>query len=67
MSEQLKTSEVKVGDKLLSKDGTELTVTRIDPTFLTFDGMMAFVEDSDQQWFKMPAKIDSEVTVLSRG
>ncbi len=57
-------SEVRVGDVLRSRDGTELTVTRITP-FL-FPGMIAFVEDSDVQWFKMPAREDGEVTLVRR-
>ncbi len=58
-------SDVRVGDVLRSRDGTELTVTRIVP-FL-FPGMIAFVEDSDSQWFKMPAPEDGEVTLVRRG
>lgn len=57
---------VRVGDTLRAKDGTELTVTRIDPEFI-FPGMMAYVEDSEQKWFKMPAKLDAEVTLVKRG
>jgi hypothetical protein len=56
--------EVKVGDVLEARDGTEVTVTRIEP--FMFPGMIAFIEDSDEKWFKMPAKEDGEVTLLSR-
>jgi len=59
-------SEVKIGDRLQARDGTELTVTRIDPSFPVRDGMIAFVEDSDEKWFKMPAMADAEVEVLTR-
>jgi hypothetical protein len=54
---------VKLGDRLRSRDGTEMTVTRIDENFLG-SGMLAFVEDSDRQWFKMPAAADREVELL---
>jgi len=37
--------DVKVGDVLRSRDGTEMTVTRIDPSFALREGMIAFVED----------------------
>ncbi len=58
-------SEVKVGDVLRARDGTELTVTRIGD--FIFPGMIAFIEDSDVKWFKMPAKADGEVTLVRRG
>jgi hypothetical protein len=63
----IKASDVRVGDRLRSSDGTELTVTRIDERFLGLDGMLAFVEDSAAQWFKMPAQRDGEVQLLRRG
>ncbi|WP_249011600.1 hypothetical protein [Conexibacter sp. DBS9H8] len=58
-------AEVQIGDRLRSRDGTEMTVTRIEP--FIFPGMIAFVEDSDTQWFKLPAQPDAEVTLLARG
>ena len=75
MSESLETSgadaattiaatDVRVGDTLRSRDGTELTVSRIEP--FIFDGMIAFIEDSDAKWFKMPAAEDGEVTLVAR-
>ena len=60
-------SDVRVGDRLRSRDGTELTVTRIDAGFFGQPDMLAFVEDSATQWFKMPAKADGEVELVSRG
>ena len=61
----IRASEVQVGDVLRSRDGTELTVTRIGE--FIFPGMLAFTEDSDQKWFKMPAPADGEVTLVRRG
>jgi hypothetical protein len=71
MSERLpalaiKASDVRIGDRLRSGDGTELTVTRIDERFLGLDGMLAFVEDSAEQWFKLPAQRDGEVELVRR-
>jgi hypothetical protein len=57
-------SDVQVGDVLRARDGTELTVTRIEP--FIFPGMIAFTEDSAVKWFKMPSKDDGEVTLISR-
>ena len=57
-------SEVRIGDRLRARDGTELTVTRIDTGFLGRPQMLAFVEDTAAQWFKIPAPADAEVLRL---
>jgi hypothetical protein len=59
-------SDVRVGDRLRTKLGLELTVTRIDPGFMGREGMLAFVEDSDEQWLKMPARRDADVELVRR-
>lgn len=58
--------DVNVGDVLRSRDGVEMTVTRIDLSFPLREGMIAFVEDSDRQWFKMPAQPGGEVELVKR-
>ena len=58
--------EVGVGDRLRTRSGLEITVTRIDDGFLGIPGMIAFVEDSDEQWLKMPAQLDGEVELVRR-
>jgi hypothetical protein len=63
----IKTTEVRVGDRLRARSGVEMMVTRIDQKFFGRDDMVAFVEDSAQQWFKMPAPLDGEVELVSRG
>ena len=63
----IKVTDVRVGDRLRSRDGTELTVTRIDQGFLGHPEMFAFIEDSAEQWFKMPAPADGEVELVRRG
>jgi hypothetical protein len=62
----VKASEVRVGDRVRARSGTELTVTRIDVGFFGNPEMLAFVEDSDEQWFKMPALKDGEVELIGR-
>jgi hypothetical protein len=64
---KISAGEVRVGDRLRTRLGAELTVTRIDPEFMGRDGMIAFVEDSDEQWMKMPARVDAEVELVQRG
>lgn len=66
MPDTIKASEVRVGDRLRAHSGVEMTVTRIDQQFFGRDEMVAFVEDSAQQWFKMPAPRDGEVELVSR-
>jgi hypothetical protein len=65
-STTIKASEVQVGDRVRARSGTELTVTRIDEGFMGNPEMLAFVEDSNEQWFKMPALKDGDVEVIRR-
>jgi hypothetical protein len=62
----IKATEVRIGDRLRTRLGAELTVTRIDQGFMDREGMIAFVEDSDEQWLKMPARLDAEVELVRR-
>jgi hypothetical protein len=62
----VKAMEVRVGDRLRARSGAELTVTRIDELFMGRADMLAFVEDSDEQWFKMPAARDGDVELVRR-
>ena len=61
----MKAGEVRPGQTVRTPDGTELIATRIERPFLGRDNMLAFIEDSDRQWFKRPAPIDADVEVLS--
>ena len=62
----LKATEVQLGDRLRARSGAELTVTRIDEEFMGRADMLAFVEDSEEQWFKMPALRDGDVELVRR-
>ena len=64
-STTVKASEVRIGDRLRTRTGAELTVTRIDHEFFGRPNMLAFVEDSHQQWFKMPAMADADVELVA--
>jgi hypothetical protein len=63
----IKASEVRVGDRIRSKTGHEFTVTRIDDGFMGRPDMIALVEDSADQWFKMPSQLDGEIPLIARG
>jgi hypothetical protein len=60
----IRAQEVQVGDHLFSPSGHELTVTRIDSEFMGRPDLLAFVEDSDSQWLKLPLPTDAEVEVV---
>ncbi len=58
--------EGQIGDRVRTRSGLELTVTRVDAGFMGRPDMFAFVEDSEVQWLKMPALRDGEVELLRR-
>ncbi len=60
-------SEVQIGDVLRSRDGTEFTVSRIEDFGMFGPPLIAFIEDTETKWFKMPSARDAEVTLVSRG
>ncbi|MGB9185711.1 MAG: hypothetical protein WCB67_16785 [Solirubrobacteraceae bacterium] len=60
----VKATEVQLGDRLRVRSGAELTVTRIDEEFMGRANMLAFVEDSEEQWFKLPAPRDGDVELV---
>jgi hypothetical protein len=62
----VKATEVRLGDSVRARSGAELTVTRIDEGFMGRADMLAFVEDSEEQWFKMPALRDGDVELVRR-
>jgi hypothetical protein len=63
----VKATDVRIGDRLRTRTGLELTVTRIDHGLLGREDFLSFVEDSDEQWLKMPAPRDGEVELVTRG
>jgi hypothetical protein len=62
----IKATEVQIGDRLRAGSGLELTVTRIDRGLLGRDDFVAFIEDSDEQWLKLPSLPDAELELVSR-
>jgi hypothetical protein len=63
----VKATDVRIGDRLRTRTGLELTVTRVDHGLLDRPEFLSFVEDSDEQWLKMPAPRDGNVELVSRG
>jgi hypothetical protein len=62
----VKAADVRIGDRIRTRTGAELTVTRIDTGFFGQPEYLAFVEDSDDQWMKMPAPSDRDVILVRR-
>jgi hypothetical protein len=60
----VKATEVQVGDRIRS-GGLELVVSRIDLPFLGRDDMLAFVEDTELRWLKVPVPLDADVEILA--
>lgn len=67
MTTTVRATEVRIGDRLRTRTGLELTVTRIDHGLLGREDFLSFVEDSDEQWLKMPVPRDGDVELVSRG
>ena len=66
MTTTVKATDVQIGDRLRTRTGLELTVTRIDHGLLHRPDFLSLVEDSDEQWLKMPAPRDADVELVSR-
>lgn len=67
MTTTVRATEVRIGDRLRTRTGLELTVTRIDHGLLGREDFLSFVEDSDEQWLKMPVPRDGEVELVRGG
>lgn len=62
---KLPARDVKPGDRIRHQSGAELTVSRIETGFMGRPGMIAFIEDTPERWFKAPTMEDAEVDVLA--
>lgn len=59
----LSAADVRVGDRIRTAAGEEMLVSRVESPFLGRDEMIAFVEDSDERWYKRPVPRDAELEV----
>jgi hypothetical protein len=60
-----KASEVVVGDVVRTHAGHVLKVSRIDSAFMGREGMLAFIEDTPERWYKQPVQTDAELEILA--
>jgi hypothetical protein len=54
--------EVQVGDVIKAR-GVEIQVSRIENEFLGRPGMIAFIQDTPERWFKAPMTPDTPVEI----
>lgn len=57
--------QVAPGDRVRvgGRDGIEVTVSRVEQPFLGREAMLAFIEDTEQRWLKVPVAADADVEV----
>lgn len=59
-------TDVKPGDRVHAPSGGEVTVTRIEPSFMGRDNMLALIASEDQEWIKIPVRRENDVEVRRR-
>ncbi len=59
-------ADVRQGDVVKLRSGTELSVTRVEAPFLGQGDLVCLIEDSDTQWLAMAMPPSAEVTVRVR-
>ena len=59
--EQKTAQDVRVGERVRTASGEEITVSRIESPFVMREGMIAFIEDTPARWYKRPIPLDAPV------
>lgn len=59
--------QIQPGDRVRLASGQEMLVSRIEAPFLGREGMIAFIEDTPERWFKQPLPQATEVEVTRPG
>ena len=61
--EKTTAGEVRPGDRVRFASGDEVIATHIEVGFMGREGVLAFIEDTPQRWYKHPTPADAEVEV----
>ena len=61
--EAVPAADVTPGDRVRGPGGNEVTVTRIERSFMGRDNMLALIASEDQEWIKIPVGREKEVEV----
>lgn len=64
--QEVAAAEVRPGARVRVR-GVEITVARVEERFLNRPGMIAFIEDTAERWFKVPVQADATVEVAPAG
>jgi hypothetical protein len=56
-------ADVRAGDRVRLASGVEMLVSRIETRLLGRDGLIAFIEDTPERWYKQPVPQAAEVEV----
>jgi hypothetical protein len=59
----VKAGDVRTGDVVRIPSGDLITVSRIETSFMGMPTMMAFIEDTDERWYKHPVVSDGDVEI----
>jgi hypothetical protein len=59
-------TDVRAGDRIRLKTGFEMLVSRIEPSFLGLDSLIAVIEDTPARWYKHTLQAAAEVEVADR-
>ncbi len=62
--QKITAEEVRPGEQIRLESGRQLTVTRIEESFMGMPNMLAFIQDTQEGWFKQP--MPSSGTVEAR-
>jgi hypothetical protein len=57
-------ADVQPGDRVRLASGREILASRIEPSFMGRDNMVALIEDTPERWFKQPVRSDAELEIL---
>ena len=56
--------DVRVGDRVITPSGNELTVSRIEERFLDREDLICLIEDTAARWLAQPVRVTAEVQIL---
>jgi glutathione peroxidase len=57
--------DVRVGDRVITPSGNELTVSRIEERFLDREDLICLIEDTAARWLAQPVRVTDDVQILS--
>jgi hypothetical protein len=59
-----KATDVVIGDVVRTQAGEVVKVSQIEANFMGREGMLAFIEDTPERWYKRPVRADADLDIL---